>query len=111
LVGVAYFLLNILPLSVFTAYFCMFLTTAGEIMAMPFMNSFWISRTQPANRGQYAGLYTIAWSTAQVIGPAGGAEIAQHAGFRTLWWLLGGICLLAGFGFRRLRQIKAMVDE
>lgn len=110
-VGAAYFLLNILPLSVYTAYFCMFLTTAGEIMAMPFMNSFWISRTSPSNRGQYAGLYTIAWSTAQVIGPAGGAEIAQHAGFRFLWWLVGGVCLLAGIGFRRLRQLKSLADE
>ena len=110
-VGAAYFLLNILPLSVYTAYFCMFLTTAGEIMAMPFMNSFWISRTSPSNRGQYAGLYTIAWSTAQVIGPAGGAEIAQHAGFRFLWWLVGGVCLLAGIGFRRLRQLKPLADE
>jgi predicted MFS family arabinose efflux permease len=111
LVGAAYFLLNILPLSVYTAYFCMFLTTAGEIMAMPFMNSFWISRTRPANRGQYAGLYTIAWSTAQVIGPAGGAEIAQHIGFRFLWWLVGGVCLLAAIGFRRLRQLKSLADE
>ena len=110
-VGLAYFLLNILPLSVLTAYFCMFLTTAGEIMAMPFMNSFWISRTRPTNRGQYAGLYTIAWSTAQVIGPAGGAEIAQRAGFRPLWWLVSGVCLLAGLGFRRLRQIKSVIDE
>ena len=111
LVGAAYFLLNILPLSVYTAYFCMFLTTAGEIMALPFMNSFWISRTSPSNRGQYAGLYTIAWSTAQVIGPAGGAEIAQHVGFRFLWWLVGGVCLLAGIGFRRLRQLKSLADE
>lgn len=110
-VALAYFLLNILPLSVFTAYFCMILMTAGEISAMPFMNSFWISRTKPDNRGQYAGLYTIAWSTAQVIGPAGGAEIAQHAGFRPLWWAVGGICLLAAMGFRRLRRLKTVWDE
>ena len=107
-VGLAYLLLNLLPLSVYTAYFCMVIMTAGEISAMPFMNSFWISRTKPDNRGQYAGLYTIAWSTAQVIGPAGGAEIAQHAGFRALWWIVGGVCVLAAVGFRRLRRINAM---
>jgi predicted MFS family arabinose efflux permease len=105
LVASSYLLLNILPLRVYTAYFCMLLTTGGEMMTMSFLASFWIARTQPANRGQYAGLYTIAWSTAQVIGPAGGAEIAQRAGFRVLWWLVGGICLLAGFGFRRLRKM------
>ena len=107
LVGSSYLMLNILPLSLYTAYFCMLLTTAGEMVSMSFLNSFWIARTKPANRGQYAGLYTIAWSTAQVIGPAGGAEIAQRAGFRVLWWLVGGVCLLAGFGFRRLRKIIA----
>jgi len=111
LVAASYLLLDILPLSVYTAYFCMFLTTAGEMMTMSFLASFWIARTQPANRGQYAGLYTIAWSTAQVIGPAGGAEIAQRAGFRVLWWLVGGICLVAGFGFRRLRKIMTIGDE
>src|SRR6185312_5232405 len=105
LVASSYLLLDILPLSVYTAYFCMLLTTVGEMMTMSFLASFWIARTHPANRGQYAGLYTIAWSTAQVIGPAGGAEIAQRAGFRVLWWLVGGICLVAGFGFRRLRKI------
>ena len=85
--GLSYFLLDIFPPAVFIAFFCMILSTMGEILAMPFMNSFWISRTSKSNRGQYAGLYTIAWSTAQVIGPAGGAEIAQRAGFRVLWWV------------------------
>lgn len=111
LIGLGYVLLNFLPQSVWTAYFCMFLMTAGEISAMPFMNSFWITRTKPANRGQYAGLYTIAWSTAQVIGPTGGAEIAQHAGFNVLWWVVGGCCGLAVIGFRWLRQIKTALDE
>lgn len=109
-VGASYLLLNVLPLSVYTAYFCMVLLTAGEITAMPFMNSFWISRTTASNRGQYAGLYTIAWSTAQVVGPAGGAEIAQHWGFRPLWWMVCGVCLVAAMGFRRLlQQIKPVV--
>ncbi len=111
LIGLGYLLLNFLPLSTWTAYFCMFLMTAGEISTMSFMNSFWISRTRPANRGQYAGLYTIAWSTAQVIGPAGGAEIAQQAGFPVLWWVVGGCCALAVIGFRWLRQIKTSLDE
>jgi predicted MFS family arabinose efflux permease len=111
LVGSSYFLLDILPLCIFTVFFCMLLTTVGEILSMPFLNSFWISRTTSANRGQYAGLYTIAWSTAQVIGPAGGAELAQHAGFRALWWVVGAVCLLAAFGFGWLRQIKSVVHD
>jgi predicted MFS family arabinose efflux permease len=105
-VGISYLLLNILPLTVAAAFFCMVLTTLGEILAMPFMNSFWVSRTTNATRGQYAGLYTIAWSTAQVIGPAGGAEIADHIGFKPLWWVVGGLCFLSALGFRRIRQMN-----
>jgi len=104
LVALSYLLLNILPLSVAMVFFIMILMTMGEILSMPFMNSFWVSRTTKATRGQYAGLYTIAWSTAQVVGPAGGAEIAGHAGFRPLWWVVGGICFLSAMGFRWLRQ-------
>jgi len=106
LVGLSYALLNILPLSVYTAFFCMFLTTMGEITSMPFMNSFWIARTSPTNRGQYAGLYTVAWSVAQVIGPVGGAQIAEHVSFSMLWWLVGLVCLLAATGFWYLRKNK-----
>jgi len=105
-VGISYMLLNVLPPVVVAAFVCMILTTFGEISSMPFMNSFWISRTSVTNRGQYAGLYTIAWSVAQVIGPIGGSQLAQHAGFTALWWTVGGICLLAATGFWYLRQNK-----
>jgi MFS family permease len=84
-------------------------STVGEMLAMPFLNSWWISRTSRSNRGQYAGLYTIAWSTAQVIGPTSGAEIAQRAGFTVLWWVVGGICLLAAVAFWYLRVSQTSV--
>lgn len=109
LVGCSFLLLNVLPMSVSLAFLCTFLVTLGEIISMPFMNSFWISRTSVSNRGQYAGLYTIAWSTAQVIGPAGGAQVAEYIGFKTLWWIIGGIGILSAFGFRSLRQTKALL--
>ena len=104
LTGISFLLLNVFPSSAATAVFCMVLVTMGEILAMPFMNSFWISRTTSANRGQYAGLYTIAWSTAQVIGPAGGAQVVEHFSFRVLWWLLGAICIATAIGIRWLKM-------
>jgi len=94
LTAISFLLLNILPETAGTAVFCMVLVTFGEMLALPFMNSFWISRTTIGNRGQYAGLYTIAWSTAQVLGPFGGAQIAEHFSFRILWWVIGGLCLI-----------------
>jgi predicted MFS family arabinose efflux permease len=109
-IGVSYLLLDVLPLGIPVAYFCMIVSTVGEMFAMSFLNSFWISRTSRSNRGQYAGLYTIAWSTAQVVGPTGGAEIAQRWGFTVLWWAVGGICLAAAMAFRYLRQTQNVLS-
>jgi predicted MFS family arabinose efflux permease len=105
LVGFSYLLLNILPDSGIQAIISMIVLTLGEILSMPFMNSFWISRTNANNRGQYAGLYAIAWSTAQVIGPTGGTQVVEHFNFRILWWITGGLCLVAALAFRRLQRI------
>jgi len=44
----------------------------------------------------------MAWSAAQTIGPVGGAQVAQHLGFTVLWWLVGGLSILAAFAFRKL---------
>ncbi|HLK28033.1 MAG TPA: MFS transporter, partial [Puia sp.] len=58
IVGIGYSLLNILPHVAWAAMIALFILTIGEIMSMPFMNSFWISRTDEDNRGRYAAMYT-----------------------------------------------------
>ncbi|MEI9946577.1 MAG: MFS transporter [Chitinophagaceae bacterium] len=78
--------------------------TFGEIFSMPFMNTYWIGRTQASNRGEYAALYTMAWSAAQSLGPMGGAQLVQHHGFPILWWGVGGLALLTSFSFWRLHK-------
>jgi len=72
----------------------MLVITIGEMLSMPFMNSYWIARTDQSNRGQYAGLFTMAWSMAQVVGPLTGGQIAENFGFRVLWWLIAGTCFI-----------------
>jgi predicted MFS family arabinose efflux permease len=104
LVGVAFVVLNILPAIGITAIFFTLLVTLGEMSAMPFMNSFWVSRTSAGNRGQYAGLYTIAWSIAQVVGPSAGSQVVEHFSFRSLWWMMGALCIITAMGFRWLRR-------
>ena len=79
------------------------MVTIAEIVGMPFMNSYYIARTTPENRGQYAALYTMAWSCAQVIGSLSGTQIAHSFGFYYLWWILGGLCMLTAFGFNYLQ--------
>jgi predicted MFS family arabinose efflux permease len=104
IVGLSFLTLNLQGSVVVIATCMIVVVTFGEILSMPFMNSYWITRTQPANRGQYAALYTMAWSAAQTFGPMGGAQLAQYAGFNVLWWAVGGLSLFASFAFWRLHR-------
>ena len=80
-----------------------FIVTFGEMLSMPFMNTFWVSRSTDVNRGSYAGLYTVSWATAQVLGPYVGSFVADHYGFTLLWWIIGGIALATALGFWALQ--------
>lgn len=99
LVGFGYALINILPASGWSAILSVSIITIGEILSMPFMNSFWIKRTRETNRGQYAAMYTIAWSIAQIAAPTLGSQVVQHISYAALLWILPCICLLASLGF------------
>ena len=103
IMGVSFFMLNLPYMHGFAvAILSMMLITIAEMVAMPFMNSYYISRSTEGNRGQYAAYYTMAWSFAQVIGSTSGTQIAYAAGFNNLWWIIGGICLLTAFGYHKL---------
>lgn len=105
LIAIAFLSYNILPGTLSVAIIFTLLITAGEMLSMPFMNSFMISRTNETNRGQYAGLYTVAWSVAQVLGPFTGTQVANRYGFTTLWWFIGGMTLLTVAGFKYLQVV------
>lgn len=98
-VGLSFILLNAPGPAVIIASSMIVLVTFGEILSMPFMNSYWITRTHPSNRGQYAALYTMAWSAAQTLGPMGGAQLAEHNGFAVLWWTVGAVCIAAALAY------------
>ena len=106
LVGASFIIFNIVPGAASLALLSTVIVTAGEMLSMPFMNSFWISRTDHNNRGQYAGLYTAAWSIAQVLGPLIGSQIAQRYDFVALWWVIGAMSVIAASGFRWLQGME-----
>lgn len=107
LMGVAFLCLN-LPLTsgLIIAVIAVLVVTTSEMMGMPFMNSYYISRSNEFNRGQYTGLYTMAWSTAQVIGSSGGAFLAVHTGFNGLWYIAASCSFLAAVGYFFLLKYK-----
>ena len=102
--GLSFLLLNLPGSFVVIAGSMIVLVTFGEIFSLPFMNSYWISRTRSSNRGQYAALYTMAWSAAQTLGPMGGAQLADYSGFNVLWWVAGGISIFTAFAFWKLHR-------
>jgi predicted MFS family arabinose efflux permease len=99
-------LTNLLPVAGWSALVIILFITFGEIMSIPFMNTFWLARTNPSNTGQYAALYTMAWSVAQIVAPVLGGEAIARSGYPLLWWLLVGLCVIAASGFLILYRCK-----
>ncbi len=93
---------NLLQPNTLSAIVIVVFIAFGEILALPFMNSFWIARTNAFNQGEYAALYSMAWSTAQILAPAIGSIIILNHGYELLWWILSASCLIAAFGFALL---------
>ncbi|HEV8081046.1 MAG TPA: MFS transporter [Chitinophagaceae bacterium] len=109
LIAIAYLMLNIPAIEkAVLAMIIMLLFTFGEIISMPFMNSYWISRTLPYNRGQYAALYTVAWASAQAIGPFAGSLVAENFGYSVLWYVVAGVCVLIALLYRLLHKKNDM---
>lgn len=97
----ASFFAMMLPASwgIFIAVIAMLVVTVAEMIAMPFMNSYYLARTNEQNRGRYAGLYTMTWSLAQMVGGVSGAFLAQQFGFVALWFIVGMISVTAAIGY------------
>ncbi|PYF68860.1 MFS transporter [Pedobacter nutrimenti] len=104
LVG-ASFALFLIPksLPVILALVAMVFFTFGEMLSLPFINTFVISRSNEFNRGQYAAGYTLSSSFAQVIGPTTGFYVAEKMGYNVLWAGMVALLLLCAFGFSRLK--------
>ena len=104
LVALSFVGLNVLPAGFGSAMIVTAVVTIGEMLSMPFMNTFWISRTDNHTRGQYAGLYTVSWATAQVLGPYTGSALADRIGFTAHWWIITGITMMSALGFYLLER-------
>lgn len=86
----------------FISFLMILFISMGEIMAMPFMNTFWIKRTNDKNRGQYAALYTISWAAGNTLGPFLCSALVDATSFQLAFIVLGFILLISAFGFYKL---------
>ena len=103
LIGLAFLSLNIAPVFII-ALGLIIIVTLGEMLLFPFINNFWVNRSNEYNRGQYAGVYTMSFSMAIVLAPILSAYVAQYGGFSMLWVLNFIVCCMAVFGYYLLRK-------
>ncbi len=80
----------------------MFFITISEMLAMPFMSTYAISRAPKSSMGRYMALYAVSWSLAQMLAPIVGTHLIDHYGYTVLWVCLSGIALISFSGFRYL---------
>ncbi|NID11121.1 MFS transporter [Fibrivirga algicola] len=80
------------------AWVTIILITVGEMLAMPFLLTFAANRSDDRNRGQYLGLYSMAWALSQVCSPLVGTQLAERFGFQTLWSVMLGLTMVSALG-------------
>ncbi|NDK57040.1 MFS transporter [Pontibacter fetidus] len=97
MLGFSFVLLNLFP-QVSVLFVSMLLLSISEILAMPFMSTITVERSNIDNRGAYMGLYTISYAAAHVISPYLGTSIIAAYGFDMLWWASGGLSIVAAVG-------------
>ncbi len=104
LIGLSYLIYNVFFGWFFAAILALLAITFGEILNIPFANTFALSRANTSNRGKYMALYGNAYSLAHVLSPFIGLRIAEFYGFDSLWYLLAFICTLSALGFIFLQR-------
>ena len=73
----------------------MLLITLGEMLAFPFTNSFAMNRAPLGKEGRYLALYSMAFSASHIFSAKIGMEVIDRFGFKSNWYLMGILGLLA----------------
>lgn len=104
----ACFLVLLLPfnLPILLGSLCIVLFTIGEMFALPFINTFVMSRSNEFNRGLYAAGYMLCWSVAQLVGPTAGFFIAENYSYNVLWIVISGMLLACTYLYYLMRNAK-----
>jgi MFS family permease len=102
-IGLSFLILNISAAFIFVLL-QIIMVTLGEMFLFPFMNNFWVQRSNEFNRGQYAAVYTMSFSAAIVLAPTFASQIATWFGFPVLWVVNFILCSFAVLGYFLLEK-------
>ena len=103
-IGLSYLMLNVPLAGLAVAIAAMFVITIGEMLMFPFINAFWVDRSNEYNRGQYASIFTMAFAFAHVLAPTLGSQVVQHTNYHVLWYTVFALCLIACIGFYTFKK-------
>lgn len=73
----------------------MSLITIAEMLALPFMNSYYLGYAGKNNTGKYASVYMMSWSIGQILAGYVGGNVINNWGFLPLWiicFILSSLC-------------------
>jgi predicted MFS family arabinose efflux permease len=88
-------------------YASMFILSASEILAMPFMISWITIRAGNKSRGRYLGLYAATYALGHIIAPLMGTRVIEYFGYSTLYYGVALLSLLTAWGFSQLPPATA----
>lgn len=92
--------------SILFSFLYVIMITVSEILAMPFMLNYAISRSGKSNKGRYMALYSMAYGMAHIIAPTLSMPFAEQFGFKMLYVMVIILSLSAGFWFYRRAKIN-----
>ncbi len=109
LIGMSLVIFNIMGFNIYAAIVSMTLFSIGEIINFPLSSSLALSRSNPNNRGQFMGLFSMAFSVGLILAPLIGFRIAEEYGYAVLWNFMGGLAGVATITLIFLRKREQQV--
>ncbi len=103
-IGLSYLILNLPLAGLPVALLAMLIITLGEMLMFPFINTFWVSRSNEYNRGQYASVFSMSFAFAHVLAPTFGSQVVQHSTYHILWYIMFVLCTIASIGFYSFKK-------
>jgi len=99
LIGFSYLLYLIFPFWVGVTVLYMLAISVGEILHLPMASTYALDLSGPRTRGQYMGLFSMTGSTAHIVAPVLGLQVAGLAGYPTLWSLVLALSAISLVGY------------
>jgi MFS family permease len=96
---IAFLIISLSNGNLIGALFYTYVLTLSEILAMPFMMNYAMTRPAKERQGQYTALYSIAFGFSNILAPILGLAVAQRFGFIHAFYFFIGISCLVLFGF------------